>query len=301
MTDQDQNQERAGAEATSEMLAPNAFTPTPEDLPMLVWLKGTEPWFEEFSLEADQVMDMLGIKRTRLTQISGRELRVGRVRRGRYISPVFRPEDVERYLSWVRAPVSHLKSSSMLNEAADTLRQQADDLEQGFFELKSTITEDFEHGIRLAMRQSQDLAADSRLQVTSDFTAFSQQMTERISWLARRHDGMTDQMASMTMFMEKLLASQMALLKSLQESQVRTATELGNKIETMGRALSILDEKLTAQQAQESEKVRKPGRIKIRQKQRSRVRPVISEKIKPKIRNTSLCITRVRMLRARTK
>lgn len=301
MTDQNQNQDRAGAEATSSLLVSNKFTPTPEDLPMLVWLKGTEPWFEEFSLEADQVMDLLGIKRTRLTQISGRELRVGRVRRGRYISPVFRLEDVEKYLSWVRAPVSHLKSSSMLNDAADTLRQQADDLEQSFSELKSKITEDFDYGIRLALQQTLRLAADSRQQIKSEFNQFSLQMTERLSWLAQRQEGMTAHMAAMTSFMEKLQAGQMTVLKSLQESQVRTATELGIKIDSVLNGLATLDDKIPERNVKETEEAVKPDRLTIRQKQRSRVRPLASGKIEQHSRSATPSVTRIRMLRSRTK
>src|SRR5438045_3561626 len=55
---------------------------TADALPMLVWLRGDESYCGDFCLDADQVMVRLGIKRSRLTQISGRELRVGRMRMG---------------------------------------------------------------------------------------------------------------------------------------------------------------------------------------------------------------------------
>jgi hypothetical protein len=58
------------------------------DFPMIVWLRGDEPWFSQFDMDAEAVMSALGIKRSRLTQISGKELRVGRVRMDRYIRPV---------------------------------------------------------------------------------------------------------------------------------------------------------------------------------------------------------------------
>ena len=99
---------------------PTATALLPEgDLPMVVWLRGDEPHVGDFSLDVDEVMRRLGIKRTRLTQISGRELRVARIRRGRYIAPVYRPIDVEAYAAWTRPTASHLKSSQALEDAAE--------------------------------------------------------------------------------------------------------------------------------------------------------------------------------------
>lgn len=95
------------------------------ELPMTVWLRGDEPFAGDFALDADKVMAELGIKRSRLTQISGRELRVGRIRRGRYIAPVYRQVDVETYKSWTRATASHVKSSSVLHEAAAALKDES--------------------------------------------------------------------------------------------------------------------------------------------------------------------------------
>lgn len=94
-------------------------------LPLSVWLKGDEPYFSEFSLDAEEVMEQLGIKRSRLRQISGNELRVGRKRVERYIRPFYRPDDVEKYLNWTRATASHQKSSQMLNSAAEKLSAQS--------------------------------------------------------------------------------------------------------------------------------------------------------------------------------
>ena len=96
-----------------------------QDLPMMVWLRGDEEICADFSLEAEEVMLRLGIRRSRLTQISGKELRVGRMRKGRYVSPVFRPADVEAYLNWTRASASHQKSSGLLHDAAEELMQQS--------------------------------------------------------------------------------------------------------------------------------------------------------------------------------
>ena len=58
-----------------------------ETLAMVVWLDDAAHLCEEFSMDADEVMQELGIKRSRLTQISGKELRVGRLRIDKYTKP----------------------------------------------------------------------------------------------------------------------------------------------------------------------------------------------------------------------
>jgi hypothetical protein len=121
--------ELAPADLASAELPPPAGAPVAGasalDLPMMVWLRGDEEFCADFSLEAEEVMLRLGIRRSRLTQISGKELRVGRMRKGRYVSPVFRPADVEAYLNWTRASASHQKSSGLLHDAAEELMQQS--------------------------------------------------------------------------------------------------------------------------------------------------------------------------------
>ena len=80
------------------------------ELPMVVWLKGDEDYVDDFCLDAEAAMKEIGIRRSRLTQISGKELRVGRMRIDRYVRPVYRTKDIEEYKKWTRATASHLKS-----------------------------------------------------------------------------------------------------------------------------------------------------------------------------------------------
>lgn len=101
-----------------------------DQLPMIVWLSGEDPIFSDFSLDADAVMQLLGIKRTRLTQISGRELRVGRAKQDRYIKPFYRPKDVEDYLNWTKATSTSKKSSELVQEAASLLAQESTHLKE---------------------------------------------------------------------------------------------------------------------------------------------------------------------------
>jgi hypothetical protein len=110
-----------------------------QDLPLIVWLRGDEPWFSQFDLDAEAVMKTLGIKRSRLTQISGKELRVGRVRMDRYIRPIYRSLDVEHYLSWTRATASHQKSSDAIKTAVELLQQQSEQIQYSLRELSSSL------------------------------------------------------------------------------------------------------------------------------------------------------------------
>jgi hypothetical protein len=118
----------AGYDLAGQPLYREPPPPGPGTLPMLVWLRGDEPYCGDFHLDADEVMARLGIKRSRLTQISGRELRVGRMRMGRYIRPVYREADVEAYRQWTRATASHVKAASVLQDAAKDLSSTTETL-----------------------------------------------------------------------------------------------------------------------------------------------------------------------------
>lgn len=113
--------------AASQSSATDSLEPG-EALPLVVWLRGDESICSDFSLSAEDAMHELGIKRTRLTQISGRELRVGRMRVDRYVRPVYRAEDVETYKNWVRASASHMKSGRAIDDAAARLEQESHSL-----------------------------------------------------------------------------------------------------------------------------------------------------------------------------
>lgn len=120
------------AEEAFEMTADWERAPHPStspdangELPMVVWLRGDEPHAADFSLTADDAMRALDIKRSRLTQISGHELRVGRMRVDRYVRPLYRPADVESYKQWTRSTVTHQRTSSIIHDAAASLESQA--------------------------------------------------------------------------------------------------------------------------------------------------------------------------------
>jgi hypothetical protein len=109
------------------------------DLPMIVILKGDEPYFKEFSWDSNKVMHLLGIKRSRLNQVSGQELRVGRTRIDRYIRPVYRPCDVEKYLEWTRPTATHQRSTKIIDSAREKLESQSRKLEEQISTLEKTL------------------------------------------------------------------------------------------------------------------------------------------------------------------
>ena len=88
---------------------------------MVVWLRGGE---DDFDLSAEEAMAELNIKRSRLTQISGRELRVGRRRVDRYIKPFYRRVDVQAYKDWTRAAVTRQRSAGAVAEVVAGIESQ---------------------------------------------------------------------------------------------------------------------------------------------------------------------------------
>ena len=92
-----------------------------QQLPMVVWLRGDE---DDFVLSADETMAELNIRRSRLTQISGKELRVGRRRVDRYIKPFYRRVDVQAYKDWTRAAVTHQRSAGVVAEVISDIESR---------------------------------------------------------------------------------------------------------------------------------------------------------------------------------
>ncbi len=121
-TDQLPYQNRAAAQLSESQ--------NDSSLPMVVNLRGDEDFVDEFSVDAQEAMDFLGIKRSRLTQISGRELRVGRIRRDRYLRPVYRQKDLEDYQRWTRSTATHQSSSKIVEHAIQKLEQQCEEFEK---------------------------------------------------------------------------------------------------------------------------------------------------------------------------
>jgi DNA repair exonuclease SbcCD ATPase subunit len=113
-----------------------------QTLPMILTLRGDENIVEEFTFDTDQAMGYLGIKRSRLNQISGRELRVARIRKDRYIRPVYRECDLKDYLEWTRATATHLSSSKAIEQAVENLDDRFNDVLQVFNEKLQQVSQE---------------------------------------------------------------------------------------------------------------------------------------------------------------
>ena len=188
-----------------------------QELPLIVWLRGDEDYCADFVLDADAVMSQLQIRRSRLTQISGKELRVGRIRRGRYISPVYRQVDVDSYAVWTRASASQVKSAHVVHEATAGL---------------------IEHSERLAdylQSVPEQLASELR----QDLERASLQLTRTI------HQQNDLRSAADDYAREFALASERRL-KSVMNQQAETISQLLGHVQTQASQIQVL-----AQQARE--------------------------------------------------
>lgn len=179
------------------------------DLPMVVFLRGDEEHFSDFSMNADEVMALLGIRRSRLNQISGKELRVGRARVNGYVRPVFRKQDVEEYLKWIRPTATHKKSSELLNEARNKLEEQGD-------KLSTDLKTRFEGTVEQLMSFVQGQVFDQK---KASFEAFA-----RMQKLV--HMGM------------KSLNQKMSFLQAETLSRWEDATKYGDELSTIKAELS---------------------------------------------------------------
>jgi methyl-accepting chemotaxis protein len=99
-----------------------------EELPLVVWLRGDESYADEFTVDAAEAMGFLNIKRSRLTQISGTQLRVARIRMGQHIRPLYRQKDLDDYANVTRAPASHQKSAKLVNETIEKWQDTVDEI-----------------------------------------------------------------------------------------------------------------------------------------------------------------------------
>jgi len=126
------------------------------DLPMMINFRGDEDIAKDFSFSAEQAMELLGIKRSRLNQISGRELRVARMRVDGYLRPIYRPSDVEEYLSWTRAPVTHKRSSEAIDDAVLRLENQARQIREDLENEENSLSEEISSGIAILDKNIQN-------------------------------------------------------------------------------------------------------------------------------------------------
>ncbi len=176
------------------------------EVPMVVWLRGDEPNFSDFSLGADQVMKSLGIRRSRLNQISGRELRVGRTRVDSYIRPVYRPVDVEEYLKWSRPTASHKKSSEVLEEARTKLEQQSERLLAEFSQQFADIAASFNISLQETWLDQRKFSKNLFLNMQKNIGMTLRGLVQRTSLLQNQASGRWEEMTKRFGDLKEILA-----------------------------------------------------------------------------------------------
>jgi hypothetical protein len=212
-------------------------------LPMIINLRGDEELVDEFNWDADQVMEFLGIKRSRLTQISGKELRVARIRRDRYLRPVYRESDVRDYQEWTRATATHQSSSRAIEQAIDSLDDRFSDI---LVVLQEKLLQYEERSTALLKKQFHQLndAGFTRFQTLRDEAETQNALSERqekqqirvLDHLARQHEilqtsqkelqDMRSFLASFHQDIRALLVAQQALRREMEEAQSSLQTTL---------------------------------------------------------------------------
>ena len=230
------NENVAGAAVAGWDDRDEALADSHEDFPMIVWLRGDEPWFSSFDMDADAVMRTLGIKRSRLTQIAGKDLRVGRVRVDRYIRPVFRSADVERYVSWTRATASHQKSSEAIKIAVDGLQKQSSLIHETLDHISSRFTAEIRQEMEAFIARAVDAGIrPSRERVES--------LDENIRAIAKTMESSVTEAG--TSFADAARALS-ATVESLQKNQQAALELMTLKINQTSEKVAMMEERLTA-------------------------------------------------------
>lgn len=207
-----------------------------DEFPMIVWLRGDEPWYAEFDLDADAVMSRLGIKRSRLTQISGRELRVGRVRVDRYIRPIYRSTDVEAYLNWTRATASHQKSSSALKDAAQVLQSQGEQI--------ASVVDNATQKFSLALKEG--LLSDLETAAKRSVEALAQEVHQ----LCQSSQLLSQNLNQTILRSQELTATQLTAQDLRLDAVENAVTHLNLRVaETSDRCLKLLEHQTAMMQA----------------------------------------------------
>jgi hypothetical protein len=213
---------------------------TEDEFPMIVWLRGDEPWYSEFDMDADAAMDALSIKRSRLTQIAGKELRVGRVRVDRYIRPVFRSRDIEQYLNQTRATASHQKSSDVINSAAGLLCQQVDRMEARLEVINQNLMTQMESALQKVLTETLGTIVSG---TTERLDALEGDIVNRLSVLTQdtvlKHVGLIQ---------KDLFATSSELLSQMESSkeELTQAQQLHEKsVKNLAAKTAELEEKLS--------------------------------------------------------
>ena len=96
-----------------------------DDQNNIIYLSNDDPRIQEYTHNATEAMNILGIKKSRLHQITGTKLPCARIKIGRYLKPMYRHSDITDYLESLRTPISSAKSHKLINQSLQSLRSYA--------------------------------------------------------------------------------------------------------------------------------------------------------------------------------
>lgn len=215
-----------------------------EDLPLSLEISKEHPQFHLFSFDAEKVMDILGIKRSRLNQISGESLRVARVKVDRYTRPFFRPEDVEKYLEWTRATASHQKSSDLLSSAIELLMSATKDLKSQFSPSENIVTKGFLNQQKELRSGLWDLRSSLSRDIPRKFTSLLHSQSSSLEKLSKRVDLLSKDQLQRWDSVDEKTQKLLSEFQTLQASQILIQTTTGN----LDHQLSTLSENYTKDQ-----------------------------------------------------
>lgn len=183
------------------------------ELPMVVFLDNDSN--TDFDISADEAMVELGIKRSRLSQISGRELRVGKRRVDRYLRPYYRRIDILAYKDRTRPSTTKQQASEALIRAAQLIEVRVNAL------LQST-----------------------KEQLQQALTDNIQQLRSELMYLLYQQDGLRQQQLLSAQY-EKIIGAIESICRLIQESSARHA--LSELQQLMVQQFSIVNQLLGAQ------------------------------------------------------
>ena len=223
----------------------NNITQDTNNLPMIVWLRGDE---EEFTLTAEDVMATLDIKRSRLTQISGRELRVGRRRVDRYLKPFYRPADVHSYQEQTRAALTRQRSAAAVSSvAADIEARHKNQLQTTTTQMITTINNTNHKLQKILNTLTLETQTKTYLTITEQNFLQTQKLLPCFTNLARQLHTLLTEFKQHTTISQNNTQQLLDALHTQHKQYQQTLAQLLDKIETQHEEFSHSDKTHTAQ------------------------------------------------------
>ena len=219
-----------------------------DEMPLVVQLKGDEQFFGDFDLSADQAMEILGIKRSRLNQISGKDLRVGRAKIDRYVRPIYRSIDVNEYLQWSRSTATQKKSQEVIDEATAQLLLKAEELASLLSQENGVLTKtlaDHQRTFVSSLTEFSNKTLSSQSASTRKIVSFLREETRTVKIKLDKHSETINQITEKIQFInntQKLMnenhQKQSSELTNIKEGISSFKNSVGESVNHLNKSLS---------------------------------------------------------------